>query len=248
MKLIIDERVKHRIIGLAVILSIGAIFAPAIMKKSNQRFDSNVSVSVELPPKPEQPKIALTEKKEMFETIKVAHVEIPDESDGQLPQSLPKSTPNNAKQVQSLKLAASSVVNRMELPTTIAKNNSNLLSATKVAAIKKVAKAAILPTNMKPKAIAKNNRAVKPLTKRVVRNGYAVQLATFSKQSNADSLVAKLRKNGYIATANKIKTNTGVAYKVLVGQVDKKEQALALQKKLASIVQINGFIVSTSQG
>lgn len=32
MTLVIDERIKHRLIGLAVIISLGAIFAPAIMK------------------------------------------------------------------------------------------------------------------------------------------------------------------------------------------------------------------------
>ena len=52
MKLITDERVKHRLVGLAVILSIAAIFAPAIMKKSSQRFDENVSMSLELPARP----------------------------------------------------------------------------------------------------------------------------------------------------------------------------------------------------
>lgn len=32
MKLIMDEKVKHRLIGLAVIISLGAIFAPALIK------------------------------------------------------------------------------------------------------------------------------------------------------------------------------------------------------------------------
>ena len=36
MKLVIDEKVKHRLVGLAVILSMGIIIAPAVLKKSQQ--------------------------------------------------------------------------------------------------------------------------------------------------------------------------------------------------------------------
>ena len=34
MKLVLDERIKHRLVGIAVILSIGIIFTPALFKKS----------------------------------------------------------------------------------------------------------------------------------------------------------------------------------------------------------------------
>src|SRR5262245_61755469 len=93
MKLELDEKVKHRLIGLAVILSIGAIFAPAIVKKSNQRFDGNVNVSVELPPKPLPPKIAMPDEKAMFGTVKVAHVKWPVKPDEQKLIKIAKAEP-----------------------------------------------------------------------------------------------------------------------------------------------------------
>ena len=37
MKFVMDERIKHRLTGLVVILSIAAIFLPEQVKKSNQR-------------------------------------------------------------------------------------------------------------------------------------------------------------------------------------------------------------------
>ena len=70
MKLVMDEKLKHRLIGLAVIISLGAIFAPAMMKKSSQRLESNFSVNVKLPPKPLAPDVVMTDEKEMFKTIK----------------------------------------------------------------------------------------------------------------------------------------------------------------------------------
>lgn len=75
MKLTLDEQVKHRLIGLAVILSIAAIFAPAMIKKSNQRLDENTTLFVKVPPKPTPPQIVMPEEKAMFNRVKVAKVE-----------------------------------------------------------------------------------------------------------------------------------------------------------------------------
>ena len=86
MKLVIDEKLKHRLIGMAVIISLGAIFAPAMMKKSSQTMDTNYSVRVKLPVKPEEPSIAIADGKEVFKTIKLARVNVPPVSEeSQLP-------------------------------------------------------------------------------------------------------------------------------------------------------------------
>ena len=37
MKLMMDERVKHRLTGVVVLVSIAVIFVPAMIKKSNKR-------------------------------------------------------------------------------------------------------------------------------------------------------------------------------------------------------------------
>ena len=39
MKWFADDKIKHRIIGLAVLLSIALVFIPAMVKKSNQHLD-----------------------------------------------------------------------------------------------------------------------------------------------------------------------------------------------------------------
>ena len=41
MKFVMDERLKHRLTGVVVILAIAAIFVPAVMKKSNQHSKQN---------------------------------------------------------------------------------------------------------------------------------------------------------------------------------------------------------------
>ncbi|CDZ78359.1 rare lipoprotein A [Legionella massiliensis] len=278
MKIVLDERVKHRLIGLAVILSIAAIFAPAVMKKSNQRFDGNVSVAVKLPPKPEQPDVDLVEKKEMFDSVKVAHVELPQVSEQQPLTTLAKA--ESISQVKDQKAKTGELVGETlaladeepnfdsagfaDSDTDLAKEVSAPASkSVDVVPANKAAKSVSLatkPASSKSKAVAKTNKvtkvqvkpAAKPAAKKVVnkapKNGYAVQLATFSSQINANSLISKLKNKGYKATYNKVKTNEGIVYKVLVGQLNKKEQAQRLQQQLASAVQIRGFIVTTGEG
>ncbi|PJE13367.1 MULTISPECIES: SPOR domain-containing protein [Legionella] len=292
MKLVIDERVKHRLIGLAVILSIAAIFAPAIMKKSNQRIDGNMSVSVELPPKPLQPDVAMTEKNAMFENVKVAHVELPEVAEEQpapalaKAESLSQMKEVNHRTVESVdqnfaqdrdSLQVENLA-REDMPDVMEKTAAAQINRTNVAVVHKIAKAETFPLKIKPKVkvVAKNNnKPVKPVVKSItkpklsvvkpkpiskpaikktaknafpVKGKYAVQLATFTRLRNADSLISKLRGKGYKATYNKVKTSEGIVYKVVVGQIQKREQAQLLQKKLASAVQIRGFIVSTDQG
>lgn len=256
MKLVMDEKVKHRLIGLAVILSIAAIFAPAIMKKSNQRFDDNVSVSVELPPKPLQPNLAIANEKTMFAAVKVAHVEIPELINEQPLPTIAKaeslSQMNESKLKEIAPIIAKAEVPSIKKPKPVALTLAQAERVgNKVIAFKKLAGAQkATPKKVAPKSpirvVAKNkNSGKKPAAVNLTKNGYAVQLATFSKQQNADSLVHKLRGKGYKASYNKIKTNAGTMYKVIVGQAQHREKALDLQKQLAAVMQIKGFIVTT---
>lgn len=75
MKKALDERLKHRLIGMIVILSLMIIFLPPMMKHSTHNFDE--LTSYRLPKKPPMPKISVLNKTEMFKKVKVAAVSIP---------------------------------------------------------------------------------------------------------------------------------------------------------------------------
>jgi len=234
MKLVMDERVKHRLVGLAVIISIGAIFAPAIMKKSNQRFDNNVSISVKLPPKPILPKVAVAEEQKMFESVKVAHVEIPSvREDFQTVSAIAKAEPLTP-------------VNETREPVAIAKNEVLNLDVSPKNLIKVKPKANVVALK-KPVVVKKNEAATRVAKGKVAaKNGYAVQLATFTRQANAMTLINRLKNKGYKPSLNKIATRDGIIFKVVVGQTTERQKAQLLQKQLASAVQIHGFIVETN--
>lgn len=71
-----EERVKHRIVGLAVILSVGVIITPAVVKKSAQRYELQRTVRANLPKHPPLPKVAVVDEQETFKQIKVAHINL----------------------------------------------------------------------------------------------------------------------------------------------------------------------------
>jgi DedD protein len=222
MKLVMDEKFKHRLVGIAVILSIGAIFAPAVMKKSNQRFESQIHTSVKLPPKPVFPEVAIPKKKIMFEKVKVARVPIPSINE----KFQPKTTIAKAESISQM--------NDAKMATVLAKASS------------------LPPIKEKKVVITPTAKLIKPLTKlntpSTNRIAYGVQLATFNKQSNAVSLVNLLKRKGYKSKLIAVNHKNNKVYKVIVGQVDEKKQAQILQQQLALSTQIKGFVVPTQQG
>lgn len=228
MKLIMDERVKHRVVGLAVILSIGAIFMPAIMKKSNQRFDKGINMTVKLPVKPPLPTVAIPQKKVLFEKVKVAQVDLPTVHE----ELKPLVTVAKAQPLHKVAETKIQVV-LAKIPELKGPQPQPLKMAKVVKSIQK------------PLVLAK---AVSPLSKPKSPAGkarYGVQLALFSQRQNAVSLINHLKKKGYKANFTKVMAKDEIAYKVIVGSLQEKQQALVLKQQLASAVKINGFVVPT---
>lgn len=236
MKFIMSERIKHRLTGMIVIISIAVIFLPAMVKKSNRRFEETMSVSVQLPPKPKAPVVAIPEKHTLFESVQVAQVKLPA-----LPPAPPKS--QIAKMMPAKKqpipeaTVAPSVVAEIDLPT---KSDANI-------ATKPVVKRAVAPINLSrapvsaPVKVAKKVLQLPPS-----KIGYGVQLASFSQKANADVLVNRLRQQGYQARYTVLGRPGHSTYKVVVGPTQQRGTAVNLQRQLASSMNLRGFIVKAS--
>lgn len=264
MKLVMDEKLKHRLIGLAVIISLAAIFAPAVMRKSNQRAEDNFSVNVQLPAKPTSPEVAMTDEKEMFKTIKISRAELSPVSDeDQLPE-LAKAEPLKAEPAQTppeseiAEIAPEIQAQEIRLAVEEA-TKSKAQKVIQVAANNAVKSAAYATLNKKkPVQVAKTTKSVKPAKairvakaapvrakQPVQKDVYAVQLASFAQLSNAQALVSRLRNKGYKANFIRIKGRQGPVYKVYAGHSPRKNDALRIKTQLASAMQLNGFVVNT---
>ena len=217
MKFVMSERVKHRLTGLVVIVSIAVIFLPAMMKKSNQHFAESMNVSLKLPSKPSLPKVVIPNQQAMFQSVKVARVDIPKLVHEQHATQIAKAEPLSTKQATP------------NLPI-IAKAST---------AMPVVPAASVKPIAPKVPVVALSKSKIVALKKET----YAIQLASFAQQNNAQALVSRLRGKGYVATYNKFSGKQGEYYKVIVGQLHQRDDAVNLQKKLADNLQLNGFII-----
>ncbi len=76
MKLVINEKIKHRCVGIAVIVSIGVIITPAILKQSQPTPQEHIAMAIQLPPAPPPPKIITPTANEMFASNEAITLEI----------------------------------------------------------------------------------------------------------------------------------------------------------------------------
>lgn len=221
MKLVITERSKHRLIGALVILSIAVIFLPAVMQKSNQRFEENINVSLKLPTRPVMPRVAIPNQRVMFKAAKVAHVDIPAAPAVRTASLIAKAEPLVSKAAQHPAVIAST-------PRLVAANKSSVVSI-----------AQSIQTAQHHQSLGSGQ--AKTLTTPM----FAIQVATFVQKSNANLLVGRLRDKGFVASYNTIKGKQGDVYQVVVGKLNQRHDAVNLQKRLADNMQLNGFIIQT---
>lgn len=221
MKFVMDERVKYRLTGMVVILAVAAIFLPAMLKKSNQHIEEHINLSVRLPAKPNPPNVLVADKKTMFQSAKEPEVAVSAPVPAPKPLQIAKAEPLSIKSV----VPPAPIINQRPI-------------------VAKMPSAPTLSPTPAVKAVAASSQKwVKAVV--IKRQRYAVQIASFSQQENAKLLVNRLRSKGYVATYNKFTGKKGDYYKVLVGQLNKIDEAKVLQKQLATSLQLNGFVVKT---
>lgn len=229
MKLVITERSKHRIIGVLVVVSVAVIFLPAVMKKSNQRFEENINISLKLPTRPALPRVAIPNQSVMFKSVKVAHVQIPAAPTVRATSLIAKAEPLMSKSKTQHASMIASIPAKPVAPIakTLQTAQSNPASAAPMA---------------KPLITAQSN---KPTLTESINQVFSIQVATFTQRGNADILISRLRDKGFVASYNTIKGTQGELYQVVVGQLNQREKAVDLQKKLAVNMQLNGLIVKS---
>lgn len=171
-----DEKIKHRIIGLAVLVSIAIVIIPAMVKKSNQRLDENMNLSLKLPPQPSYPDIAKTKPAALLKTVKVAHVVLPS-----VVESKKTVTISRATSLSGMTVAQRSMIEKTPVLAHLNKEKSN---------DRIIAKNMVVPVNQK---------ITSPKSEK-----FAVQLASFLQHDNAQSLVDALNKKGYVASLDKL--------------------------------------------
>lgn len=253
-----DEKIKHRIIGLAVLISIALVFVPAMVKKSNQRLDRNMNLSLNLPPKPAFPHVEAVKPQVLFKTVKVAQVVLPEVVNlkktvmAARAESLSGQTMATRSVIQKTPTIRSAVViAKVEKPAQRVAVNTPTPQTNKINHHAKVMDQTV--TSAKPLTVSKGSthRSVPQRNQALIQSSprlpkissksdiFSVQVASFARPDNALILIRTLQKKGFKATYDK----QGSQYRVLVGELGARNEAKYLQQQLASTTQMTGFIV-----
>jgi DedD protein len=228
MKWVIEEKTKHRLIGLAVIVSLATIFIPAMMKNSKHAL-THPQVALKLPPKPQIHEVKIVDEETVFQTIQKAPIEAPKVTTEGQPSQMVVAEPLRSDRV----LTHAKIMLAQENPLTT--DESKVLPAPKDVAVAKT-------TVKQEKSAQVHPSAPKSYAK---KDAYVLQLASFSKIDNAKALVERLRKKGYQAELSKVVTAKSVFYKVCLSPSPDKLEVLKLKTLLAKTMQLNGFLVNT---
>lgn len=223
MKLALDEKIKHRIIGIAVLVSIAVILLPAAYKQSAQKKHHELSMNIKLPSKPQVHELARKDEQAMFKEVKLARVtleEVPLES--QLPK-LSRAKPLHQHQ-----------------PISVIAEQKNLLPDVKEV---NTAKSQESKVQVSTKQAKKNSPDHKSAKNAATDHQYSVQLAVFSHINNANALKKALDKKGYNAKIANILVHGKNMYKLYVGSVEKRDKAVQLKQQLAENFNLEGIVV-----
>lgn len=269
MKIAMSDKIKHRLVGLAVLVSLGVIFSPVIIKKS-QIHQQMMRVHMSIPKKPEWPKVAIPSPSEVFKQVRVADAALPlkkekikqtELSKKVLPvaqrkeppvpivihpttRPLPKVNEKNALADQHKLLEQKIAVQNPQksiIPPPPPRSHAERKPVQHVAVLEKSKQITKTSPQLNQKAQVQGAIA-KPLNQNI-KGSYSIQLAYFTQASNANILIKQLKTKGYAARLSVIKNQRGVFYRVLVDVSPNKHQAEMMQKKLAEAVNLQGYIV-----
>lgn len=234
-----SERLKHRVIGVLVIASLLVIFVPAMLKNSNHNFEKNIKIALKLPSKPNLPKVDVPNNKELFKSVNVVKPQKIKVAKIQKNLLIAKAEPLEIKHFASRNSNIASIANNKF-------NNDKTYIKVAANGQQNTQKPEKLSANtLNASNVNKVTNAIK-IANSSQSTFFSIQVATFTQKNNADLLVEKLKNKGFSAVFNSIKNDKGVVlYQVVVGKVSQREQALDLQKKLASTMQLNGFIIKS---
>ncbi len=94
----------------------------------------------------------------------------------------------------------------------------------------------------KPATEVKYQKVTKPTSTKIDR-AYALQIASFSKKSNAHALKDKLRKKKYQAYIESIKTSNGKIYRLRVGPYLKFDQISAIKPQIEKQFKLKNTVI-----
>jgi len=163
-------------------------------------------------------------------------------SDDNIPDMPKKLTRTLPKVPQPMVMPAAKIITAY--PERALTNTSNNTSTNTSKRLKNKNEPKAQTPESKPKVITdtKYEKVQKPATKKITM-AYTIQIASFSKKSNADALQKKLRKKKYKAYIESIMTSNGRIYRLRVGPYLKFEQISSIKKHIEKQFKLKKTVI-----
>lgn len=244
MKFSMGETMKHRVIGITVIISIAAIFVPAILKKNSQRIDDH-EISIYLPPKPPQIAMDRVDEEQEFKSVKVAHIELPTVDSQRSDEAYKQALSIGKPEILHSNQPAVVIEDKPSVTPNSADKPPAIASQSLPKASKKIRDSQKHKT-VKPKSSFTVLHDAKPSSKTIkttARPHYVVQLGAFSQEKNAEKLLILLKNKGIDGKQSTIHKKSGAIYKITAGNSTSKVRMQKLQNVILSQLNVKGIVV-----
>lgn len=239
-----DERLKQRLVGAAVIISLGVIFLPVIL--DGGRHAEFRKIHIKIPPLPEvdydssieplageaRPAPPIAAKSSAESVIFRPPQETASDAAGRKrPLPVPQAGVTTAKPMQPDKTreaAADSSDKNLPQKTPVA-NTSPPASES----------APAFPAGLTPKTAPSEPQQMHPSV-----TAWVIQVGSFSSRTNAVELRDKLRKSGFTSFVESFEGAAEASHRVRIGPEVSRSQAEKSLSRLQSRLAMNGIIVS----
>ena len=210
-----DRQLKQRVVGAAVLVAVGVIFIPIILQNDN--LETRVPKVADIPEQPDDGFISrvVPLEEEDIESLQ-AQTRLPVEPPGDLLETLEPADVTDTDGPEQAPDDGGAVTNEVAPdPAPDANQVSNGES---------------------PGAdvSAQDERAAVAWT---------IQVGSFSNESNASGLEAKLRKAGLAAYVKPVDDAGKTAYKVRVGPQRDRKEAAAMRQRLSEAFELKGLLL-----
>ncbi len=259
-----DQELKQRLIGAAVITALAAIFVPMLFDDPIDETGKNIS-QLTIPEIPEKAQdveiIPLPDKAEdvapalppedSSKTVPPLDEEGVRETDVEAPKPKLRLTGREphaaAKHLKAAEPTAAMTVGDDEQPIAEAEEVSPVVKHTKLPALvspnqvtSSPAPKVLKPVVKMPESNAAVENAAKPLANEAGTRWY-LNAGSFGQKVNAQALQDSLKQQGFPATIKEVTGEKGTVFKVRVGPMLDKAKAQAVKNKLTQI-NINSFV------
>lgn len=264
-----DQELKQRLIGAAVITALAAIFIPMLFDDPIDETGKSINElkipempakvqDVEIMPLPEKVEDVATEapieKPPLPQSTPAVSVPAPAVSEGEDEAALEAPKPKvrlGAKETAVVPRSAQVVEPEPDVaeaedipvrPETLKPAKSTATPASALPSPIKPAQPVLnKPLESKPSVAEAAAKPVAPAAGESATTRWYLNAGSFSQKSNAVSLLDTLKQQGFAATLKEVTSDKGTVYKVRVGPMLDKAKAQAVKSKLAQI-NVNSFV------